>query len=144
MPVRGTPKILSALTALLTGLLGASGAACSSEDEPPVPMSNSSSGSTCPPGSTLTYDNFGRTFFASYCTRCHASDKVGADRDGAPNGYDWDVYESIALHANEIDAMAAGGPRQINRTMPPGEPRPSDTERRELGRWLACELDVGR
>jgi mono/diheme cytochrome c family protein len=107
-------------------------------------MSSSSSGSTCPPESTLTYDNFGQTFFGTYCVRCHGSDKVAADRHGAPVGYDWDEYESIALHANEIDTMAAGGPRQINRVMPPGEPLPSDAERRELGRWLACELDVGR
>jgi hypothetical protein len=28
--------------------------------------------------------------------------------------------------------------------MPPGDPLPSDAERRELGQWLACELDVGR
>lgn len=142
MPARSTPKIVSALAVALTTGLGA--AACSDPDEPAVPLSSSSSGSTCPPASTLTYDNFGRTFFASYCTRCHASDKANAARDGAPIAYDWDVYELIAQHASEIDAMAAGGPRQINRTMPPGDPRPSDAERRELGQWLACEFDVGR
>jgi uncharacterized membrane protein len=107
-------------------------------------MSNSSSGSTCPPASTLTYDGFAQTFFKSYCLRCHASDKVATDRHGAPTGYNWDDYASIALHASEIDAAAAGGPRQISRTMPPGDPLPSDAERRELGQWLACELDVGR
>jgi uncharacterized membrane protein len=144
MPARSTPNIVSALAVAVALVAGLGVAGCSGEDPPKVAMSNSSSGSTCPPGTTLTYDNFGRTFFASYCTRCHSSEKVAADRDGAPTGYDWDVYESIAQHGDLIDAMAAGGPRQINRTMPPGEPRPSDAERRELGRWLACELDVGR
>jgi hypothetical protein len=134
-------SIVSALAVIVAGL---SALACSGEDDPPVSMGNSSSGSTCPPGSTLTYDNFGKTFLERYCVRCHGSDKVATDRHGAPTGYDWDQYESVALHANEIDAMAAGGPRQINRTMPPGEPLPSDAERRELGQWLACELDVGR
>jgi uncharacterized membrane protein len=134
-PVRSTLALLATSFATL---------ACSGEDDRPVPMSSSSSGSTCPPGSPLTYESFGQTFFASYCVRCHGSDRVGTERQGAPTGYDWDEYESIALHASEIDAMAAGGPRQINRTMPPGEPLPSDAERRELGQWLACELDVGR
>lgn len=107
-------------------------------------MSNSSSGSVCPPGSPLTYEGFAQPFFSKYCTRCHASDLAPSARSGAPTGYDWDLYERIAEHASEIDAMAAGGPRQINRSMPPGDPRPSDTERKQLGQWLACELDVGR
>jgi uncharacterized membrane protein len=141
MSVRVPQSIVSALAVMVTGfsLLG-----CGGEEDPSTPMSNSSSGSTCPPASTLTYDNFGQTFFATYCVRCHGSDKVAADRHGAPTGYNWDEYESIALHASEIDAMAAGGPRQVNRAMPPGDPLPSDAERRELGQWLACELDVGR
>jgi hypothetical protein len=134
----------SLVSALVVVVLGLSAAACGGEDDPGVPMSNSSSGSTCPPGSGLTYESFGRTFFSSYCTRCHGSDKATADRSGAPAGYDWDVYERIVEHANEIDAMAAGGPRQINRSMPPGDPRPSDAERKQLGQWLACEFDVGR
>jgi uncharacterized membrane protein len=134
-------SIVSALAVMVTSL---SALGCGGEDEPPAQMSSSSSGSTCPPGSTLTYESFGQTFLATYCTRCHGSDKVATDRHGAPTGYDWDKYEAIALHASEIDAVAAGGPRQINRTMPPGDPLPSDAERRELGQWLACELDVGR
>jgi uncharacterized membrane protein len=132
--------IVSALAVVAAGLASA----CGGEEEPNVPMSNSSSGSTCPPGSTLTYEGFARPFFGAYCTRCHASDKAAPDRSGAPSGYDWDVYGSIAEHASEIDAMAAGGPRQINRSMPPGDPRPSDADRKLLGQWLACELDVGR
>jgi uncharacterized membrane protein len=141
MPGSVPQSVLSALAVLVAGLAAA---ACGGDDEPSTPMSDSSSGSTCPPGSGLTYESFGQTFFANYCTRCHGSDKAQSERSGAPAGYDWDVYVSIAEHANEIDAMAAGGPRQINRSMPPGDPRPSDAERKQLGQWLACELDVGR
>jgi uncharacterized membrane protein len=140
MAARVTSRILLALTLAVTSVL----AACGSNDEPTTPMSNSSSGSTCPTGSTLAYESFGRNFFATYCVRCHGSDKVAADRHGAPTGYNWDEYDSIALHATEIDAMAAGGPRRINTTMPPGDPLPGDAERRQLGQWLACEFDVGR
>jgi uncharacterized membrane protein len=141
MPANVVQSFVSALAVTLTCLAAL---ACGGGDEPSVPMSNSSSGSTCPPGSPLTYEGFAQGFFTNYCVRCHGSDKVASDRDGAPTGYDWDEYESIAVHASAIDAMAAGGPRQINRTMPPGDPRPSDAERKQLGQWLACELDVGR
>lgn len=136
-----TRTTLSALAIAVTSLASA---ACSSDDDPSTPVSKSSSGSTCPPGSALTYEGFAQPFFAAYCVRCHGSDKVAGDRHGAPTGYNWDQYESIATHASQIDAMAAGGPRQINRTMPPGDPVPGDAERRRLGQWLACELDVGR
>lgn len=141
MPASVPQSFVSALAVVVVSL---SVLACSGEDDPSTAISNSSSGSTCPPGSTLTYEGFAQPFFANYCTRCHGSDNAPAERSGAPTGYDWDVYESIAQHANQIDDMAAGGPRQINRSMPPGDPRPSDAERKQLGQWLACELDVGR
>src|SRR5262245_13650570 len=42
------------------------------------------SGALCPPGSTLTYANFGKGFFATYCDRCHAEKVTGAARMNAP------------------------------------------------------------
>lgn len=94
---------------------------------------------SCPEGSTLTYDTFGRAFFESYCTRCHASTLVGGTaRNGAPDGYDFDSIAGVLAHADEIDAAAAAGPERINEFMPLSAPRPSDAERDMLGEWLAC------
>lgn len=117
---------------------------CGSEDEaPPVVMSASSSGAVCPTGSTLTYEGFAQQFFEDYCTRCHSTENSGTERNRAPVGYDWDDYDSIALHAADIDNVAAAGPRATNTFMPPAEPRPTTAERAQLGEWLACEFAPG-
>jgi len=117
---------------------------CGSEDEAPPPaMSASSSGATCPIGSTLTYEGFAQGFFEAYCTRCHSTENSGDERNGAPDEYDWDDYDSIALHAAEIDLVAAAGPRATNVFMPPAAPRPTNAERAQLGQWLACEFSPG-
>lgn len=97
------------------------------------------SGAACPEGSTLTYESFGRTFFDTYCTRCHASDLTGPSRMGAPVDHDFDMLVEIQEHAVHIDQQAAIGPNRANRFMPPsGMPIPGDEERRQLGEWLAC------
>jgi uncharacterized membrane protein len=96
------------------------------------------SGATCPADSTLTYDSFAQDFFTAYCVRCHASTNVGAARNGAPVGYDWDVLASVRAHAAQMDRQAAIGSNRANRFMPPNGTMPSDDERRQLGEWLAC------
>ncbi len=104
--------------------------ACSSKATP-------TSGSTCPSGSTLTNASFGQPFMTKYCVTCHSSKLAGSARGGAPAGYDFDLIDSIHTHASEIDAQAAGGPTQVNTTMPPSG-GPTDGERKQLGEWLAC------
>ena len=113
-------------------------AACGG-DERPDPMPT---GSTCPPGSTLTYESFGAPFMDTYCTRCHARDVVGADRHGAPDDHNFDTLDGILEAAEHIDAYAAAGPDAINTLMPPGGETPSEEERRQLGEWLACQLAI--
>jgi cytochrome c5 len=85
-------------------------------------------GATCPTTNTLTYENFGRAFFASYCDRCHA------------NGIRPSLGNQAAIQAQRtaIDLEAAAGPNGVNTTMPEGSPAPSDAERQKLGVWLAC------
>lgn len=85
-------------------------------------------GATCPTSSTLTYDNFGRTFFASYCDRCHA------------NGIRPTIANQAAIQSQRasIDREAAAGPNGVNTAMPESGSRPTDDERRRLGEWLAC------
>jgi uncharacterized membrane protein len=87
----------------------------------------------CPSqGTTLTYDNFGAQFFASYCNRCHAAN--APDRHGAPDAYAFDTLTEIHQRAARIFVNAAGP----NTTMPPGPSDPPLDERDQLAEWLAC------
>lgn len=95
-------------------------------------------GSICPPGSTLTYDSFGRAFFDEYCQSCHASSVRGSARQGAPASHAFDDVSMIRAQSDEIDVRAAAGPDRVNTDMPRAYPVPTDEERRELGEWLAC------
>lgn len=96
------------------------------------------SGATCPATQTLTYDNFGKAFMESYCTRCHATTLTGDARQGATADHDFDRIELIRVFSNHIDEMAAAGPASVNTAMPPSGPTPSEADRRKLGEWLAC------
>lgn len=92
-----------------------------------VGCGSSGTGATCPSNNTLTYENFGRQFFASYCDRCHSSTQP--------------VMNSLAtIRANStmIDSEAAAGPNGTNTAMPEGTPAPTTAERTQLGQWLAC------
>lgn len=86
------------------------------------------SGATCTTGSTLTYDNFGRQFFANYCDRCHAAGMRPAITSLA----------QIQAQSGEIDSEAAAGSLRVNTAMPENGARPTEAERRQLGEWLAC------
>jgi uncharacterized membrane protein len=97
-------------------------------------------GATCPSGSTLTYDSFGRDFMEDYCTRCHSSELTGADRKGAPDDHNFDSLQGVLEAADHIDEYAGKGPDSTNTFMPPGAPRPSDDDRAKLAEWLACEV----
>ncbi len=109
-------------------------AACGEEEE------GEPTGSTCPSGSTLTYETFGNDFMQSYCIECHASDLPPAERMGAPTDANFDSFEGILDKADEIDLRAAAGPDATNTFMPPSDqPQPTEAERMQLGEWLACE-----
>ncbi len=94
--------------------------------------------SVCPAQSTLTYANFGQAFFTTYCQRCHASSVTGAARMGAPADHVFDQVQDIQLLSEHIDELAAAGPAAVNTAMPPNGPSPTQTERLQLGEWLAC------
>jgi hypothetical protein len=96
-------------------------------------------GSTCTPGSTLTYESFGAPFMEAYCTRCHARDVVGADRHGAPSDHNFDTLDGVLREAEHVDSFAAAGPDAINTIMPPDGDAPGEEERFQLGEWLACQ-----
>lgn len=116
----------------LAALALALAAGCGGDDE------GKPTGATCPTGSALTYGTFGKTFMTNYCTRCHASDRKGAARQGAPSDHDFDNLPAIQGLADHIGEHAAAGPSATNTDMPPGDPRPTLEERKQLGEWLAC------
>jgi cytochrome c5 len=127
-----TTKHLALL--LLLGVAGLLPIACDDDhDREGVPTE-----SVCPTTQTLTYANFGRAFFDSYCQRCHAGTVTGAARMGAPADHTFDQIQDIQLLSEHIDEHAAAGPAGVNTEMPPGAPLPTEAERRQLGEWLAC------
>lgn len=88
---------------------------------------------TCPEqGTPLTYENFGKAFFASYCDSCHAADST--QRRGAPIAYIFDTHEAIVALKNRIFLRSAAN----NTTMPPGPDDPPQAERDKLAEWIAC------
>jgi len=86
-------------------------------------------GSTCPTDSSLTYDNFGKEFFAAHCLACHGA--------AGPESPKYDTLNQIRANSSNIDRQAAAGPNAVNTKMPQGASVP-EAERRKLGEWLAC------
>jgi uncharacterized membrane protein len=81
-----------------------------------------------------TWDSFARDFFATWCTRCHASTLAGGDRNGAPTGFDWDVETSVRDHLAMIrNAVGVGN------FMPFNPPDPTCDERQRLVRWIDAD-----
>lgn len=84
-------------------------------------------GSTCPPASTLTYENFGESFIATNCLRCHRDDE-------SPR---LNSLREVQTNADAIDRAAASGPDATNKFMPEDQDI-AESERKKLGEWLAC------
>ena len=117
-----TTRHLVAASLALTGALAFSGCGLFPE----------LSGSTCPSGTDLTLDNFGREFLDKYCNYCHGSSIL--DRKGAPPAYVFETPAQIEKWAARIYVRAAGP----NDSMPPGPDDPPRVERDKLAEWLAC------
>jgi uncharacterized membrane protein len=78
-----------------------------------------------------TFATFAGPLLATYCTRCHSVTRSGADRNGAPIGYNWDDEASVRMHLPEM-RNAVG----VFNFMPPNDPRPTCAERQRLVRWI--------
>lgn len=81
---------------------------------------------------TISYENFAKTFLASYCNSCHSVNSTS--RRGAPIAYQFDTYEATFALRNRIFLRSAAN----NTTMPPGPDDPPETERMKLAEWIAC------
>jgi len=87
----------------------------------------------CPPGgTTLTYENFGGPYFASYCNSCHSA--PDGQRNGAPDDETFGTLADIRAHKDIIFVNAAA----TNDAMPPGPDAPPLSQRDRLADWLAC------
>ena len=131
-----THKMILCSTVVLIALTGCSGE--DSDHHGTATDAGVPTQSTCPSTQTLTYDNFGKGFFESYCLRCHSSKVVGDARAGAPTDHNFDTVGDARTVAEHIDKLAAAGPGGTNTSMPPAGSAPSEAERRKLGEWLAC------
>lgn len=137
---QSSASVLRVCVALAVGMV----AGCAAESDAPdmtpdqvVPITNLASGATCPEASELSYDNFGREFFETYCLRCHSAAISGAMRQ-APLDRNFDELTMIRALARPIDQQTGVGPLQQNQIMPPGDNRPTRDERMHLAEWLAC------
>ena len=128
---------------LYTCLFLAAAAGCAAGSEEPAiaeevtPITDLKSGATCPSGSQLSYESFGREFMQAFCIRCHTAAVSGAARQ-APPDRNFDDLLSIRASAHVIDQQAVVGPVASRDTMPPDDPKPTLQERQQLGEWLAC------
>jgi hypothetical protein len=116
---------VGAFAGFLTVLAVLAGTGCSGGDD--QQGLGPATGSTCPEGSTLTYETFGRAFIVTYCAECH-------DRKERPI---LSTLEAVQVQQSAIDRAAAAGPNATNTYMPQDGSVPLD-ERRKLGEWLAC------
>lgn len=113
--------------------MGNGGGGCCADDPAGVATET-----VCPPASTLTYENFGKAFVESYCTRCHSTAKTGDARMGAPAFHDFDSLLGIQQVTVHIDRTTGSGPAGTNEVMPPSDPKPTLEERQKLAEWIAC------
>ena len=116
-------------------------------------------GATCPDVNNVqyTWQNFGYDFFCHYCTNCHDSSLKLDQRNGAPLFHDLDTLIGVMQVWLHTDEQAAWGPNAHNNFMPGGGTNyrcpstlggpldencmePTDTEREQLGEFLACEI----
>lgn len=87
---------------------------------------------TCPTSSAVTYDDFGKQFFDTWCQSCHAAAQT--ERNGAPDDVFFDTRDDIYRLRVQVYDQAAGS----NGSMPIGPHGPSDADREKLADWLSC------
>src|SRR5690606_27152754 len=76
--------------------------ACPPDEELPAILGE------CPPESTLTWDD-AEPLFAQYCTHCHSTELAGDDRNGAPEGMDFNIPEPAQQGAFLVWSMLWSG-----------------------------------
>jgi hypothetical protein len=88
----------------------------------------------CPNGTGLTYQNFGRGLLRTYCSNCHSSDVVEAERFETPLEINFDDHDDVAEWSDQIRRSAAQGG---SNNMPPNRVIPA-ADRKLLREWISC------
>ncbi len=69
--------------------------------------------------------------FERHCTRCHAEDRTGSQRKGAPRTVNFDSYEEASANAEDANGAILSG------RMPPNDPESvSDAEGCLIEAWI--------
>ena len=87
----------------------------------------------CVEGTSLTWANFGKPTLATWCVSCHGATVSGSDRNGAPQGLNFESLEQVLPHLDRILATSA----TRDWTMPPAGGM-SATDREQLREWIVC------
>jgi uncharacterized membrane protein len=113
------------LLSLIFSMIGCKGQEELSDHACPTPTTGTQT-------SAITYDNFGKDFFNTWCQSCHGASVT--DRNGAPDDIFFDTRDDIWEQRVQVFAQAADS----NASMPIGPHGPSDADRKKLADWLAC------
>jgi hypothetical protein len=100
----------------------------------------------CDRGVPLTYESFGQGFLDTHCNGCHSSIISPAQRNGAPEGVNFDTYGGLLQFADRLPPRvidAATDEDDGTQPMPPGG-GPTATELAMLHEWLSCEVAKDR
>jgi hypothetical protein len=97
------------------------------------PLEATTSPDACVDGTPLTWANFGKPMFATWCVSCHAETISGADRNGAPLGLNLEHLDQVLPHLDRILATSATN----DWTMPPSGGM-SARDRERLREWIEC------
>ena len=152
------------------------GACRGATDEPdpsgttPSPTSSTgltaTTGDTATPGMTdtcadspATWETVGEPTLRTWCTPCHSENLAVDQRQGAPEGVDFDTYELtlpwvqriVARTVDQVDMPPAGGVTQAERDAlaawvacgAPGTPTPVDPDPCAAPEWLAGTTSAG-
>jgi len=114
------------------------GDATTTEDTGESPSTGTSTGADACADSIVTWDNFGESFFLTWCTGCHHSALPSAERACAPCGANFDTHAGASERAQIIqlkvlDYMTVEGVTP----MPPAAVIPED-ELALLREWIEC------
>lgn len=120
------------LTLLPVLMLGCAPAPAPEESASPTDSPASEPPAACATAPGVTWDNWGRGFFRTWCGACHSA--TSQERNGAPEGLDLESQ-------GQVRALAASIRRSVleDHTMPLGGGIPEE-DLQLLDVFLTCEL----
>lgn len=129
------PTVMTGTLVLVVGMYG-----CNSTSTGGGGGDGNGNGNT--PCTDLTYANFAAGFMTAYCTDCHSSALSGVDRQGAPDGFDYDTLEGVKaqLERIRVRAVEAVQDGDVSPMPPPtADAFPTAAELEQLAEWIDCD-----